>query len=133
MRNVAQTLVVTALVATLAGCGGGAQESQASDASSVTVAISSDEGTLTPFTNQTGYPGNNLVKLVFDTIAAVEGDEVVPLLAEEIETEDNQTFTIPLPVAATRPAGDASTAGSPPFAEVQPLALGLVQRLPVDL
>lgn len=96
MRNVAQTLVVTALVASLAGCGGGAPESQASGASSVTVAISSDEGTLTPFTNQTGYPGNNLVKLVFDTIAAVEGDEVVPLLAEEIETQDNQTFTIPL-------------------------------------
>jgi peptide/nickel transport system substrate-binding protein len=112
MRNVAQALVAaTVLATTLAGCGaGGREESDAANAGSVTVAISSDEGTLTPFTNQTGYPGNNLVKLIFDTLATVQGDEVVPLLAEEVETEDNQTFTMPLREGVTWHDGEDFTA-----------------------
>lgn len=73
----------------------------ARSAKSVTVAISSDEGTLTPFTNQTGYPGNNLVKLLFDTLVIVRGDDVTPLLAKEIETSDNKTFTMPLRAGVT--------------------------------
>jgi peptide/nickel transport system substrate-binding protein len=114
MRNVAQALAaVTVLATTLAGCGSGdagGEEGQAGRAGSVTVAIASDEGTLTPFTNQTGYPGNNLVKLIFDTLAVVQGDEVVPLLAEEIETEDSQTFTMPLREGVTWHDGEPMTA-----------------------
>lgn len=95
------TSSVAVLALTLSACGGGgsspAQPSATQEtAESLTIAIASDEGTLTPFTNQTGYPGNNLVKLIFDTLAVVEGDEVVGLLAEEIQTEDNQTYTLPL-------------------------------------
>lgn len=82
----------------------------ASTVENVTVAISSDEGTLTPFTNQTGYPGNNLVKLIFDTLAVVRGDEVVPLLAEQIETGDNTVFTLPLREGVTWHDGKPFTA-----------------------
>lgn len=100
MHRLAQTLLAaTALAVTLTACGAGGaapQEDQSSNAANVTLAISSDEGTLTPFTNQTGYPGNNLVKLIFDPLATVNGDEVVPLLAEDIQTTDNQVFTMPL-------------------------------------
>jgi peptide/nickel transport system substrate-binding protein len=95
------TSAAVALALTLSACGGGGGNPPESDATqdtadSVTIAIASDEGTLTPFTNQTGYPGNNLVKLIFDTLAVVQGDDIVGLLAEEIQTEDNQTFTLPL-------------------------------------
>ena len=95
------TSSVAALALLLSACGGGGSSPAQPGASqetadSITIAIASDEGTLTPFTNQTGYPGNNLVKLIFDTLAVVEGDEVVGLMAEEIQTEDNQTFTLPL-------------------------------------
>lgn len=108
------SLVVLAL--TLSACGGGGGSGPAEPGASqetadrVTIAIGSDEGTLTPFTNQTGYPGNNLVKLIFDTLAVVRGDDVVGLLAEEIETADNQTWTLPLRDGLTWHDGEELTA-----------------------
>ena len=108
---------VLALV--LSACGGGGGGTSAppggssggpETAESLTIAIASDEGTLTPFTNQTGYPGNNLVKMIFDPLAIVREDEVVGLLAEEIETEDNQTFTLPLRSGVTWHDGQEFTA-----------------------
>ncbi|MPZ94632.1 MAG: hypothetical protein GEU96_06880 [Propionibacteriales bacterium] len=109
------TSSVAVLALILSACGGGGaaptQPGAGKDtAESVTIAIASDEGTLTPFTNQTGYPGNNLVKLIFDTLAVVEGDEVVGLLAEEIETEDNQTYSLPLREGVTWHDGEELTA-----------------------
>jgi len=108
------TSSVAVLALTLTACGGGGSnpsEPAASQetAKKITIAIASDEGTLTPFTNQTGYPGNNLVKLIFDTLAVVQGDEVVGLLAEEIQTEDNQTFTLPLRDGVTWHDGEELT------------------------
>ena len=108
--------VVFSLV--LSACGGGGDNPPADGSSgggpdtaeSLTIAIASDEGTLTPFTNQTGYPGNNLVKMIFDTLAVAQGDEVVGLLAEEIQTEDNQTFTLPLRSGVTWHDGEDLTA-----------------------
>jgi len=92
--------VAGAAAVLLTACGADSEappeRQQAATADTVTIAISSDEGTLTPFTNQTGYPGNNLVKLIFDTLTVVKGDEVVPLLAQDIETSDNKVFTMPL-------------------------------------
>jgi peptide/nickel transport system substrate-binding protein len=108
--------LIAVLGLTLSACGGGggsgSRELGASQetADSVAIAIASDEGTLTPFTNQTGYPGNNLVKLIFDTLGVVEGDEVVGLLAEEIQTEDNQTYTLPLRGGLTWHDGEELTA-----------------------
>jgi peptide/nickel transport system substrate-binding protein len=95
------TSSIIVLAMTMSACGGGGSTPTQSGRSHetaevVTVAIASDEGTLTPFTNQTGYPGNNLVKLIFDTLAVVRGDEVVGLLAEEIQTADNKTYKLPL-------------------------------------
>lgn len=109
------TSSIAALALTLSACGGGGstptqQGNDQDTADSVTVAIASDEGTLTPFTNQTGYPGNNLVKLIFDTLAVVRGDEVVGLLAEEIQTEDNRTYTLPLREGLTWHDGEELTA-----------------------
>lgn len=110
------TSSVAVLALTLSACGGGGgtpAESGSTDgpttADTVTIAIASDEGTLTPFTNQTGYPGNNLVKMIFDTLAVVQGDEVVGLLAEEIQTEDNQTYTLPLREGLTWHDGEELT------------------------
>jgi peptide/nickel transport system substrate-binding protein len=108
--------VAIALVLILSACGGGGDPDSAppgetqDSAESLTVAIASDEGTLTPFTNQTGYPGNNLVKMIFDTLAVVQGDDVVGLLAEEIQTEDNQTYTLPLRDGLTWHDGEQLTA-----------------------
>jgi peptide/nickel transport system substrate-binding protein len=116
------TSSVAALVLFVSACGGGGSSAGKPDgqpdesqdgpqsAESVTIAISSDEGTLTPFTNQTGYPGNNLVKLIFDTLAVVQGDDVVGLLAEEIQTEDNQTYTLPVREGVTWHDGEELTA-----------------------
>ncbi|MGW3352768.1 ABC transporter substrate-binding protein [Nonomuraea rubra] len=98
----------------LAACGTGTEPPQTGKTSpatkSVTIAISSDEGTLTPFTNQTGYPGNNLVKLIFDTLVIVQGDGVVPLLAKQIQTTDNKVFTLPLRQGVTWHDGKPLTA-----------------------
>ncbi len=118
MQRTVRTLAAAALAMTLAACGsgGGTSDTQqetggeASTADSVTIAISSDEGTLTPFTNQTGYPGNNLVKLIFDPLATVQGDDVVPLLAESIDTEDYQTYTMPIREGVTWHDGEELTA-----------------------
>ncbi len=110
------TSFVAVLALALAGCGGGGGGTPAppgadgDTAESVTIAISDDEGTLTPFTNQTGYPGNNLVKLIFDTLAVVQGDEIVGLLAEDIQTDDNQTYTLPLRDGLTWQDGEELTA-----------------------
>lgn len=95
----------------LTACGTGTEPPQSGKAAkSVTIAISSDEGTLTPFTSQTGYPGNNLVKLIFDTLVIVQGDSVTPLLAKQIQTTDNKVFTLPLRPGATWHDGKPLTA-----------------------
>ena len=114
-RSVVRPLVVTAALAiALAACnadpGPSPSAQDKASAKSVTIAISSDEGTLTPFTNQTGYPGNNLVKLIFDPLAIVQGDDVVPLLAKEIKTTDNKVFTLPLRSGVTWHDGKPFTA-----------------------
>lgn len=105
------------LLALLAACGTAAQPSPpgTTAAKTITLAISSDEGTLTPFTNQTGYPGNNLVKLIFDTLVVVRGDGVTPLLAEQVRTTDNKTFTMPLRPGVTWNDGKPMTAGDVVF------------------
>ncbi|MDP4505412.1 ABC transporter substrate-binding protein [Nonomuraea turcica] len=106
--------MAAALWLALAGCGAGTEPPQSGKTSaaakSVTIAISSDEGTLTPFTNQTGYPGNNLVKLIFDTLVIVQGDGVTPLLARQVQTTDNKIFTMPLRQGVTWHDGKPLTA-----------------------
>ncbi|MFC5828808.1 ABC transporter substrate-binding protein [Nonomuraea insulae] len=116
MIRQSRTFIATAatLCLALAACGTDVEPPQsgktATAAKSITIAISSDEGTLTPFTNQTGYPGNNLVKLIFDTLVIVQGDGVTPLLAKQIQTTDNKVFTLPLRSGITWHDGKPLTA-----------------------
>jgi peptide/nickel transport system substrate-binding protein len=46
------------------------------------MAITQDEGTLTPYTYQTGYPGYELMTLIYDTLYLMDADlEPQPWLA----------------------------------------------------
>lgn len=92
-----------ALSLLLAGCGGGGGDSPAGTAGparakEVVIAIAGDEGTLTPYTQNTGYPGSNLVALVYDKLLELDPkNEPRPLLAERlVSSPDNTTFTLPL-------------------------------------
>ncbi|MFD9942413.1 ABC transporter substrate-binding protein [Nonomuraea sp. NPDC059023] len=109
-------VLVFALVATLAACSGApAQRPAAQAAKTVTIAISSDEGTLTPFTNESGYPGDNLVKLIFDTLLVQKGETVAPSLATAVETTDNKVFRLPLRTGVTWQDGRPFTAADVVF------------------
>ncbi len=101
---VVRGLVVGSLLLTgLTGCGGDTGPSQADDAGpqrakELTIAVATDEGTLTPYTQNTGYPGSNLVALVYDKLLELDREnQPQPLLAQHMEaTPDNQTFTLTL-------------------------------------
>lgn len=90
-------------VLTLAACG---QSSDApaqnaagpGQAQSLVVAISGDEGTLTPYTYVRGYPGYSLLGLVYDTLLVLDEDSVPqPHLATSIEvSDDGLTYRMPL-------------------------------------
>ena len=92
------TLLVT-------GCGGGggatapnSREGGPKRATELVIGIGTDEGTLTPYTQNTGYPGANLVALVYDKLLELDAkNKPQPLLAERLEASpDNKTFTLPL-------------------------------------
>lgn len=94
--------VVAGLLA-VAACGGDDPAGPPADgagpqrAETLTIAIATDEGTLTPFTNKLGYPGANLVRLMFDTLVVLDPDnQLKPLLAEELTSDDNTVWTMPL-------------------------------------
>ncbi|NJN19779.1 MAG: hypothetical protein HC822_27850, partial [Oscillochloris sp.] len=54
------------------------------------IAITGDEGTLTPYTYQTGYPGWNLLTLVYDTLLILDADNLAqPWLAESYTVSDD--------------------------------------------
>ena len=96
----ASAMVALALGLTACGSGGpppGARSGPQS-ADEVTIGVNVDEGTLTPYTQQTGYPGNNLIALVYDKLLdRNDKNELKPLLATGFEADtDNRTFTVPL-------------------------------------
>lgn len=81
-------------------------------ATALTVAISGDEGTLTPYTYSSGYPGYNLMSLVFDTLLVLDPDnQLRPLLATAYTASDDSTvFTLPLREGVTWHDGKPFTA-----------------------
>ncbi|KXK58536.1 hypothetical protein AWW66_29240 [Micromonospora rosaria] len=95
-------LLAAGLLLAVAGCSAGGDEAPAVDqprtAPAVTIAVAGDEGTLTPYTYTTGYPGYNLLTLVFDTLLTLDtGNQVTPLLATGLTTSpDSRVFTLPL-------------------------------------
>lgn len=109
-RQVSLRMVVAVVVAALvlAGCGtGGDNPASVAGADGgagpvvakeVVIAISGDEGTLTPYTQNSGYPGSNLVALVYDKLLELDKDnKPQPLLASKLETApDSSSFTLTL-------------------------------------
>lgn len=113
-RNGAIT-VAAAVALVMAGCGPGPADPSETpgreSAASVTIAISADEGTLTPFTNLTGYPGANLVRMIYDTLVRLDPDLTPrPLLATDLQSADNQTYTLPIRSGVTWHDGSPLTA-----------------------
>ncbi|WP_020580027.1 ABC transporter substrate-binding protein [Actinopolymorpha alba] len=105
----------------LVACGGGGEgettqrgsaTSESKRAKLVTIAVPGDEGTLTPYTQNTGYPGANLVALVYDKLLELdEKNEPQPLLAKSIEASpDNTEFTLTLRGGVTWHDGKPFTA-----------------------
>lgn len=98
------TAVAAAAVLMLASCGETGEDSAEGSrtsperAAEVVIAVPGDEGTLTPYTQNTGYPGSNLVALIYDKLLELdENNEPKPLLAEAIEAStDNTRFTLTL-------------------------------------
>lgn len=96
-------LTAATIAIAVAACGSGgdgetSEQQGSSTAAEVVLAVSGDEGTLTPYTQNTGYPGSNLVALVYDKLLELdERNEPQPLLATGIEASpDNTEFTLPL-------------------------------------
>lgn len=122
-RSVSLAIAVPVL---LTACGGGTddpggpggepqgdeprnQEVQAAE--QVVLAVGADESTLTPYTYVTGYPGWNLLGLVYDSLAVLDEDnQPQPLLASDIQvSEDATTYTLPLREGVTWQDGEPFT------------------------
>jgi peptide/nickel transport system substrate-binding protein len=62
------------------------------------MAIPADERTLTPYTYNTGFPGYNILSMIYDTLMLIDADGVPqPWLAESVEVSDDGltwTFTL---------------------------------------
>lgn len=79
---------------------------------SLVIAIGSDQGTLTPYTYVNGYPGWNLMNLVYDTLLVLDEDSAPqPHLAESVEvSDDGLTWTLTLAEGVTWHDGEPVTA-----------------------
>jgi peptide/nickel transport system substrate-binding protein len=62
------------------------------------IAVLTDEGTLQPYSYKTGYPGWNLLLLVYDTVLQLDADNIPrPHLAREVRVApDGLTYTVGL-------------------------------------
>lgn len=81
-------------------------------ASLVRLAIPADEGTLTPYTYVTGYPGYYLLKLMYDSLLELDADNIPqPWLAESMDvSEDGTVYTFTLREGVQWQDGQALTA-----------------------
>ncbi len=81
------------------------------------MAILQDEGTLTPYTYQTGYPGYELLTMVYDTLYQLDENLIPqPWLAQGAETSaDGLTYTITLKPDLKWADGEALTASDVAF------------------
>lgn len=84
----------------------------AGTAESVRAAITGGEGTLTPYTYVTGFPGWNLLMLQYDGLMQIDADGVPQnWLADSIEvSEDATVYTVELVEGVTWHDGEALTA-----------------------
>jgi peptide/nickel transport system substrate-binding protein len=86
MRWLSRSLWLGAIALGLAGTVL-AQTPRVPGAASMRIAILTDEGTLQPYTYKTGYPGWNMLLLVYDTVLQLDVENVPrPLLAREVRS-----------------------------------------------
>lgn len=97
--------------------GTSAGEPTASTTEQLTVSIGGDEGTLTPYTYVTGFPGWNLLNLVYDTLLGLDPENVAqPLLASDYEvSDDGLTYTLTITDGVTWHDGEPMTADDVAF------------------
>ena len=81
------------------------------------LAVTQDEGTLTPYTYQTGFPGYELMTLIYDTLYLMDADlEPQPWLAEGLTlSDDGLTYTVALKEGLGWQDGEALTAADVAF------------------
>jgi peptide/nickel transport system substrate-binding protein len=81
------------------------------------MAITQDEGTLTPYTYQTGYPGYELMTLIYDTLFLMDADlQPQPWLAADTQiSEDGLTYTVTLKDGLVWQDGEPLTAADVAF------------------
>ena len=86
-------------------------------ADALTIAIGGDEGSLTPYTYRTGYPGWNLMGLVWDTLLVLDAsNEPQPLLAADWSIDEaGTTWTFTLRDDVTWHDGEPFTAADVAF------------------
>lgn len=86
-------------------------------AGSLTIAIGGDEGSLTPYTYRTGYPGWNLMGLVWDTLLVLDAsNEPQPLLVADWSIDEaGTTWTFTLRDDVTWHDGEPFTAADVAF------------------
>lgn len=83
---------------------------------SLRMAISSDEGTLTPYTYVTGYPGYELMTLIYDQLFLMDADlNPQPWLAESLTIADDVTYHVTLKEGLTWQDGTPLTANDVAF------------------
>lgn len=78
----------------------------------LTIAVTRDEGSLTPYTYVSGYPGHNLLLMVYDTLFQLDANNMPqPWLVENFSSEDEGlTWTFTLRDGITWHDGQALTA-----------------------
>lgn len=89
----------------------------ASSDKTIRLAISADERTLTPYTYNTGYPGLDLVNLVYDNLFQLDENNLPqPLLVKDYQvSDDGLTYTFNLNEGVTWQDGQPLTAADVEF------------------
>lgn len=75
-----------------------ADNSQNTIEDSLTISIHKDENNLTPYTYMTGYPGLEVVRLIFDSLFTLDKDNnVIPWMVDEYSVNENyKEYTLKL-------------------------------------
>lgn len=81
------------------------------------LAVTQDEGTLTPYTYQTGFPGYELMTLIYDTLYLMDADLAPqPWLAEGLTiSDDGLSYTLTLKEGLAWQDGETLTASDVAF------------------
>jgi peptide/nickel transport system substrate-binding protein len=98
MRASVSFVCCFALAVLLVGAASAAVEPAAAQPAVLSISIPADEGTLTPYSYKTGYPGYVLLGLVYDTVMQMDVNNIPrPLLAKSVTASaDGSSYEITL-------------------------------------